>query len=61
MQRKASTLQVPYPEYIWSNLDDHSHLPALVCGLTDKTLTHGQLQEESLKLSRAFRFFIQLG
>ena len=48
-----------YPEYIWcvqyfdtsrvrsaahrSGLAGHAHLPALVCGLSGRTLTHGEV------------------
>jgi len=47
--------EIPYCEYLWDNLDAHAHLPGLVCGLTDRTLLHGEIKENSLKVSRALR------
>ena len=34
---------MPYCEYIWDNLGQHEHLPALVCGVSGRALLHGQV------------------
>ena len=36
--------QVSYCDYVWDNLEQHSHLPGLVCGLTGETLLHGEVR-----------------
>ena len=35
--------EVSYCDFVWDNLHNHSHLPGLVCGLTDKTFLHGEV------------------
>jgi len=47
--------EIPYCEFLWDNLDTHAHLPGLVCGLTDRTLLHGEIKETSLQVSRSLR------
>ena len=34
---------VSYCDYVWDNLEQHNHLPGLVCGLTGETLLHGEV------------------
>ena len=36
--------QVSYCDYVWDNLEQHSHLPGLVCGFTGETLLHGEVE-----------------
>ena len=36
--------QVSYCDYVWDNLEQHSHLPGLVCGITGETLLHGEVE-----------------
>ena len=43
--------EIPYCEYLWENLSAHAHLPGLVCGLTDRTLLHGEVQVMELNNS----------
>ena len=45
--------EVSYCDYVWDSHQAHGHLPALVCGLTGKLLTHGEVREEALKVARA--------
>jgi len=47
--------EVSYCSYIWDNLSQHEHLPGLVCGVTGRTLLHGQVREEALRVSAALR------
>ena len=35
--------EIPYCQYLWEGLDSFGHLPALICGLTNKTISHGQV------------------
>ena len=35
---------VSYCDYVWDNLEQHSHLPGLVCGLTGETMLHGEVE-----------------
>ena len=44
---------VTYCDYVWDKLDDHGHLPALVCGVSGETWSHGQLKETAMQVARA--------
>ena len=39
---------VSYCDYVWDNLEQHSHLPGLVCGLTGETLLHGEVEKSGI-------------
>ena len=39
---------VSYCDYVWDNLEQHSHLPGLVCGLTGETLLHGEVERGNM-------------
>jgi len=47
--------EITYCELLWSNLAMHEHLPGLVCGVTGRTLLHGEVKEEALKVSSCLR------
>ena len=38
---------VTFCDYVWDNLEAHGHLPGLVCGLSGRTLLHGQVHSRS--------------
>ena len=35
--------EVSYCDYVWDNLDNHAHLPGLVCGVSGKVVLHGEV------------------
>jgi len=47
--------EITYCEFLWSNLAMHEHLPGLVCGVTGRTLLHGEVKEQALKVSSSLR------
>ena len=47
--------EVTYCDYVWDHHHALGHLPALVCGLTGQVLSHGEVREEALKVSRALQ------
>jgi len=47
--------QLTYCDFIWDNIEAHSHLPGLVCGLTGKTVLHGEVKEQALNVARALK------
>jgi len=47
--------EITYWDFIFDNLSQHAHLPALVCGLSNRTLLHQQVKEEALKVSGSLR------
>ena len=30
-------------EYVWDNIEEHAHLPGLVCGITGEVMLHGEV------------------
>ena len=37
--------ELSYCDFIWDNIEAHAHLPGLVCGLTGKTVLHGEVMK----------------
>jgi len=57
-------LEIPncsYPDFVWQGLKGQAHLPAMVCGLTGRTLTHGEVKDLALRLSAALQDDLQPG
>lgn len=46
---------VPWPEFIWKGLSGHEDMAALVCGLTGRTLSHGEVREQALRFSASLQ------
>ena len=38
--------KLTYCDFIWDNLESHSHLPGLVCGITGKAVLHGEVKHQ---------------
>jgi len=47
--------KLTYCDFIWDNLESHSHLPGLVCGITGKAVLHGEVKEQVLQVARALK------
>ena len=45
--------EVSYCDYVWDNVRQHGHLPALVCGLSGAVLSHGEVRDTALQVARA--------
>lgn len=44
-----------YPEFVWEGLAGQAHLPAMVCGLTGRSLTHGEVHQLALRFSASLQ------
>ena len=53
----VSIPEIPYCEYLWGDLASHAHLPGLVCGLTDRTILHGEVWIFYLHTKNKMKFY----
>ena len=44
---------VSYCDYVWDNIEQHGHLPALVCSVQGTTLSHGEVRDTALQVARS--------
>jgi len=51
-------IQVPnkkLTDLLWEEMDLKGHLPAMTCAISERTLSHGEVQEQALKLSNTMQ------
>ena len=44
--------EVTFCEYVWDNIEEHAHLPGLVCGITGEVMLHGEVIVFFVKIQR---------
>ena len=47
--------ELSYWDFVFDNVEAHAHLPGLVCGVTGRTVLHGEVKQQALEVARALK------